>query len=72
MPNGEIEFGPIRGSIIAQRIGPIFDPAFLKLIPKDKIKDIVVIQMEAQMKAMREELKAAEEITKMVKEIQIR
>ncbi len=72
MPDGEFPQAPLRGSIIADRIGPIFDPAFLKLISKEKIKELVVVQLRAQTRAMQEELKAAEQITKIVEETQFK
>lgn len=53
--------------IIASRIGPIFDPKFLQLIPQDKLKDIIIIQLNAQMNAMQEEVKAVEKIVDVVK-----
>lgn len=68
---GEIE-SYAKNSLIAHRIGPIFDPAFLKIISQEKLKEIVVIQLEAQTRAMREELNAVEAITKMVKEIKVK
>ena len=64
MPNGGIAERP---QLIASRIGPIFDPKFLNLIPHEKIKDIVIIQLDAQVNAMQEELKAFEKIVEVVK-----
>ncbi len=61
MSNGTIP------QIIASRIGPIFDPKFLHLIPQDTIKDIIIIQLNAQMKAMQEEIKAVEQVVEVVK-----
>ncbi len=68
MPNGVIVDRP---QIIASRIGPIFDPKFLNLIPQEKIKDIIIIQLKAQVNAMQEEIKAVEQIVDVVKEIKI-
>jgi hypothetical protein len=65
MPNGTIPVD--RPQIIASRIGPIFDPKFLNLIPQEKIKDIIIIQLNAQIKAMQEEIKAFEMIVEVVK-----
>jgi hypothetical protein len=68
MPNGE-PLSPIytaRPQFIADRIGPIFDPAFLKLIPREKLRDIAVIQLKAQQVVMRAEMDAVEKITKEV------
>jgi len=56
-----------RPSIIASRIGPIFDPKFLNLIPQEKLKDIIIIQLNAQLNAMQEEIKAVEQIVNVVK-----
>jgi hypothetical protein len=68
MPNGE-PLNPVytaRPQFIADRIGPIFDPAFLKLIPREKLRDIAVIQLKAQQVVMRAELDAVEKIAKEV------
>jgi len=72
MSNGEAFQSAPKPFYIADRIGPIFDPAFLKLIPRDKIKEIAVIQLKAQAKAMREELKGIEEVVKAVEGIQVK
>lgn len=56
-----------RPQVIANRIGPIFDPKFLNLIPQEKIRDIVIIQLNAQARAMQEELKAIGEIVDVLK-----
>lgn len=71
MPDGDIAT-IARSQIIADRIGPIFDPAFLKILSKEKIKEITVIQLRAQARTMREELKAVEEITKAVEGMQFK
>ena len=57
--------------IIAGRIGPIFDPKFLNLIPQEKIKDIIIIQLNAQVNAMHEEIRAVEQIVSVVKETKL-
>lgn len=61
----------IASQIIAGRIGPIFDPKFLNLISKDKIKDIVIIQLNAQINALQEEIKAVQQIAEVVKEAKL-
>lgn len=68
MPNGEIEHISA-GHIINDRIGPIFDPAFLKLIPKDIMKEIVVIRAKAVQEAIRAELTAAEAVVKAIDKV---
>ena len=65
MPNGAVMVE--RPRIIADRIGPIFDPKFLNLIPQEKLKDIIIIQLNAQVNAMQEEIKAVEQIVAVVK-----
>jgi hypothetical protein len=65
MPNGATMID--RPQIIASRIGPIFDPKFLNLIPQEKIKDIIIIQLNAQVNAMQEEVRAVEQIVDVVK-----
>ena len=65
MPNGAVMVD--RPQIIASRIGPIFDPKFLNLIPQEKLKDIIIIQLKAQVNAMQEEIKAIEQIADVVK-----
>ena len=57
----------IAPQIIASRIGPIFDPKFLNLIPQERIKDIIIIQLNAQVNALNEEIKAVEQIVDVVK-----
>ena len=67
MPNGEIEriaVGPIH-----DRIGPIFDPAFLKLIPKEIMKEIVLARATAVRDAARAELAAGEAVLKAVEKV---
>ncbi|PXF54275.1 MAG: hypothetical protein C4B58_16005 [Deltaproteobacteria bacterium] len=72
MPNGEV-FTPVgRPQIIADRIGPIFDPAFLKLIPKEKLKDVAVIQLQAQANVLRKELDACFQIIEVIKEMKLK
>jgi hypothetical protein len=69
MPNGALMVD--RPHLIASRIGPIFDPKFLNLIPHDKFKDIVIIQLNSQLNAMQEEMKAVEQIINVVKEAKL-
>jgi hypothetical protein len=64
MPNGEIE--RITAGPIHDRIGPIFDPAFLKLIPKETMKEIVMARATAVRDAVRAELAAAEAVVKAI------
>jgi hypothetical protein len=66
MPNGDIEHiaGPIH-----DRIGPIFDTAFLKLIPKEIMKEIVLARATAVRDAARAELAASEAIVKAVDKV---
>lgn len=68
MPNGESE-RIAAGHIIQDRIGPIFDPAFLKLIPKEILKEIVLIRAKAAQEAVRAELAAAEAMVKAVDKV---
>ncbi|HSW51270.1 MAG TPA: hypothetical protein VLH09_13890 [Bryobacteraceae bacterium] len=68
MPNGDIErIAP--SHIIHDRIGPIFDPAFLKLIPKDVLKEIVQIRAKAALESVRAELTAAEAVVKAIDKV---
>ncbi len=69
MPNGDTVGPVVRPQVIADRIGPIFDPAFLKLIPRDKLRDITVIQLRAQVSAMKMEAEAAEQIVKEIEQM---
>lgn len=69
MSNGDIFSPVIRPQVIADRIGPIFDPAFLKLIPREKLRDIAVIQLQAQIGAMQKEIEAMEQISKQLEEL---
>ncbi len=71
MPDETID--PIlRRHVIADRIGPILDPAFLKLVPVDKLRDIVLVQLRVQTESIKGELKAVEEVTKIVQEVRVR
>ncbi len=70
MPNESVVDSTVTitpSSIIGSRIGPIFDPKFLNLIPQEKLKDITIIQLNAQVKAMQEEVKAIEQIVTTLK-----
>lgn len=62
MSNGFRETIPI----YANRIGPIMDPKFLNMIPVEKVKDIIIVQLKAQIHAMQEEIKAIEEVVNIV------
>ncbi len=68
MPNGEIEHLSA-SHIIHDRIGPIFDPAFLRLIPKEILREIVLIRAKAAQEAVRAELGAAEAVVKAVEKV---
>lgn len=61
----------IAESIIGSRIGPIFDPKFLNLIPQEKLKEIVIIQLKAQVRAMQEEIEAVEQIANTVRDTKL-
>ena len=69
MPNGAVMVD--RPHLIASRIGTIFDPKFLNLVPHEKLKDIVIIQLNSQLNAMQEEIKAVEQIFNIVKETKL-
>ena len=71
MSNGSFPVAVPQQTIIATRIGPIFDPKFLNLIPEDRFKDIVIIQLQAQIRAMEEEVRAVEQIVEVVKETKL-
>ncbi|UCH94404.1 MAG: hypothetical protein JSV88_29610 [Candidatus Aminicenantes bacterium] len=71
MPNGEIPTSAVRPLSIADRIGPIFDPVFLKIIPHDKLKEITLIQLRAQTKTLQQEMQTCDEIIKIVENINI-
>jgi len=51
---------------IQDRIGPIFDPAFLKLIPKDVLKEITLIRVRALQNTIQAELGAADQMAKAI------
>ena len=68
MPNGLVLDRP---QLIATRIGPIIDPKFLNLIPQEKLKDIIIIQLRAQVNAMNEEINAVEQIVNVVQETKL-
>jgi hypothetical protein len=61
----------IANTIVANRIGPIFDPKFLHLIPQERLKDIVIIQLNALVNSMNEEIRAVQQIVEVVKEAKI-
>ncbi len=68
MSNGT---GIDRPQIIASRIGPIFDPKFLNMLPQERLKDIIIIQLKAQVNAMQEEIKAVEQIVHIVRDTKL-
>lgn len=52
--------------ILHSRIGPIFDPAYLKLIPNERIKEIQVISVRAQISMLKTEIEAFEQVAQIV------
>ncbi len=69
MADGESErliIGPIH-----DRIGPIFDPAFLKLIPKEVMKEIILARATAVREAAKAELAAAEAVVKSIEKVRM-
>jgi len=67
MPNGEIE--RISAGAIHDRIGPIFDPAFLKLLPKEVMKEIALARATAVRDTMKAELGAMEAVLKAIDKV---
>ena len=63
MSNGTVA---VDTHLIASRIGPIFDPKFLNIIPEEKLKDIVIIQLKAQQSAIQSEIEAIDQIVSVV------
>jgi hypothetical protein len=61
----------ISESIIAERIGKIFDPAFLKIVPVDKIRDIALIQVHNEIAKAKADLAALESVAKSISEIKL-
>ncbi len=56
---------------IHDRIGPIFDPAFLKLIPNEVLKEIMLIRAKALQSAIHAELNAVEQTVKLIEKSRI-
>jgi hypothetical protein len=46
----------------------VADPAFLRLIPQEKLKDIVVIFMRAQINVLEQQITAAREAMKVIEQ----
>ena len=67
MPNGETERIPV--GLIHDRIGPIFDPAFLKLLPKEVMKEIALARATAVRDTMKAELGAMEAVLKAIDKV---
>ncbi len=59
-------FGPIY-----DRIGPIFDPAFLKIISEEQIKHVVLTVVKAEHAALVAQTKAMEEVMKTVESVRV-
>jgi hypothetical protein len=57
-------FGPIH-----DRIGPIVDPAFLKILSEEQIKNIVLTVARAEHTAVMAHAKALEEVVKIVEAV---
>ncbi len=58
-PESELQFGPIH-----DRIGPIVDPAFLRILDEEQIKNIVVTVLKAEHTAMVTRVQALEKVLK--------
>jgi hypothetical protein len=59
-------FGPIH-----DRIGPIFDTAFLKILNEEQIKTITLTVAKAELAAAVAQAKALEEIVKTVEAVKV-
>jgi len=69
MGNPEIaarSFGPIH-----DRIGPIVDPAFLKILNEEQIKNIVLTVARAEHTAVLAQAKALEDVVKIVEGVKV-
>jgi hypothetical protein len=60
-------FGPIH-----DKIGPIVDPAFLKIINEEQIRQIMVTVAKAEHTAVLAHAKALEDVVKIVESVKIR
>jgi hypothetical protein len=56
-PVAQIEINPI-----ARRIGPIFDPAWLKLVKEETLREIAVIQLDSMKEMLEIERRAVDQI----------
>lgn len=56
-PVAEVELNPI-----AKRIGPIFDPAWLKLVDEKTLREIAVLQLEGVKEMLDVERRTVEQI----------
>jgi hypothetical protein len=66
-PQSEAAFaGPIH-----DRIGPIVDYAFLKLLPNEVVKEISLIRAKALQSTIHAELAAAEQLVKVIEKAHI-
>ncbi len=59
-------FGPIH-----DRIGPIFDSAFLKILNEEQIKNIVLTVAKAEHAAVMVQAKALEDVVKIVEAVKV-
>jgi hypothetical protein len=69
MGNSEIaarSFGPIH-----DRIGPIVDPAFLRILNEEQIKNIVLTVARAEHTAALAQAKALEDVVKIVEAVKV-
>ena len=58
----QVELNPI-----AKRIGPIFDPAWMKLIDEKTLREIVVLQLEGVKEILDVERRTVEQIRNTIK-----
>jgi hypothetical protein len=52
---------------ITRRIGPIFDPAWLKLVKEETLREIAIIQLDGVKEMLEVERKAVEQIRQTIK-----
>ena len=57
--------------MIHSRIGPIFDPAYLKLIPNDKIKEIQLVAVRAQLSSLKIEMESLGQVAQIIEATKI-
>lgn len=60
-PMAQLELNPI-----ARRIGPIFDPAWLKLVKEETLREIAVIQLDGMKEMLDVERRAVEQIRNVI------